>query len=224
MTAPGGLVVFDLDGTLVDGYAAILDALSFAMGRLGFLPPTLGEVRRMVGEGLDRLLERAVGPARAAEGVRLFRERYPEVAIEMTDLMPDVREVLDALEASGWRMIVTSNKPALFSKMILDAKGISRYFQSVEGPDATAPPKPDPAMLHRALRRLAILPSHAFVVGDMDIDAKFARAAGCRVALVPGGSATRDELACAGADVVLENLRALPGFLGPVSAPTTIPP
>jgi phosphoglycolate phosphatase len=224
VTAPGGLVVFDLDGTLVDGYAAILDALSFAMGRLGFLPPTLGEVRRMVGEGLDRLLEKAVGPARAAEGVRLFRERYPEVAIEMTELMPDVPEVLDALEASSWRMIVTSNKPALFSKMILEAKGISGFFQSIEGPDSGAPPKPDPAMLNRALRRLGMGPSDAVVVGDMDIDAKFARAAGCRVALVPGGSATPDELKRAGADVVLENLRALPAWLTSVSSTTTIPP
>ncbi|MDQ6893785.1 MAG: HAD family hydrolase [Acidobacteriota bacterium] len=213
MTAPGGLVVFDLDGTLVDGYAAILDALGFSMRRLGFLPPTLGEVRRMVGEGLERLLEKAVGPARAAEGVRLFRERYPEVAIQMTELMPDVPDVLAALEASGWRMIVTSNKPALFSKMILDAKGISGFFQSVEGPDSEAPPKPDPAMLNRALHRLGMGPSDAVVVGDMDIDAKFARAAGCRVVLVPGGSATREELARAGGDVVLENLRALPGWL-----------
>ena len=214
--------MFDLDGTLVDGYAAILDALGFAMRRMGFIPPTLGEVRRMVGEGLERLLERAVGPARAAEGVRLFRERYPEVAVEMTELMPDVREVLDALEAASWRMVVTSNKPAMFSKMILEAKGISGFFQSVEGPDAATPPKPDPAMLNRALHRLRIAPSDAVVVGDMEIDAKFARAAGCRAALVPGGSGTAEELARAGADVVLPNLRALPQWLASLRPPTTI--
>ncbi|HEY6051090.1 MAG TPA: HAD family hydrolase [Thermoanaerobaculia bacterium] len=222
MRTGSALVVFDLDGTLVDGYAAILDALGFAMRRMGFLPPTLGEVRRMVGEGLDRLLERAVGPARAAEGVRLFRERYPEIAVEMTELMPDVPEVLDALEAAGWRMIVTSNKPAMFSKMILEAKGIAGFFQSVEGPDAATPPKPDPAMLNRALHRLRVASSDAVVVGDMEIDAKFARAAGCRAALVPGGSGTPEELARAGADVVLENLRALPGWLASLRPPTTI--
>jgi phosphoglycolate phosphatase len=208
-----GLVVFDLDGTLVDGYAAIEEALGFAMRRMGFLPATPGEVRRMVGEGLERLLEKAVGPSRAAEGVRLFRERYPEVAVEMTELMPDVREVLDALESAGWRMIVTSNKPTLFSRMILEAEEIAGYFQSVEGPDAEAPPKPDPAMLHRALRRLRIPASEAVVVGDMVIDARFGRAAGCRVALVPGGSGTKEELEAAGADVVLERLKALPGWL-----------
>jgi phosphoglycolate phosphatase len=208
-----GLVVFDLDGTLVDGYAGISEALGFAMRRMGLLPPTPAQVRGMVGEGLERLLEKAVGVERADEGVRLFRERYREVAVEMTELMPDVREVLRALEASGWRMILTSNKPALFSKMILEAKGIAGYFQSVEGPDAEAPAKPDPAMLNRALRRLEIPASDAVVVGDMHIDAKFARAAGCRVALVPGGSSSREELERAGPDVVLENLRALPRWL-----------
>ena len=200
-----GLVVFDLDGTLVDGYAGISEALGFAMGRMGLLPPTPKQVRGMVGEGLERLLEKAVGAGRADEGVRLFRERYAEIAIRMTDLMPDVEEVLEALQSSGWRMILTSNKPALFSRLILEAKGIAGYFQSVEGPDAEAPPKPDPAMLLRALRRLDIPASEAVVV---------ARAAGCRAALVPGGSSSSEELERAGADVVLESLRALPRWLG----------
>jgi len=208
-----GLVVFDLDGTLVNGYAGISEALGFAMRRMGLLPPTPEQVRGMVGEGLERLLEKAVGVDRADEGVRLFRERYAEVAIEMTELMPDVEEVLEALESSGWRMILTSNKPALFSRLILEGKGIAGHFQSVEGPDAEAPPKPDPAMLLRALRRLDIPASQAVVVGDMHIDARFARAAGSRSALVPGGSSSREELERAGADVVLESLRALPRWL-----------
>ncbi|HYK40888.1 MAG TPA: HAD-IA family hydrolase [Thermoanaerobaculia bacterium] len=225
MSGARGLVVFDLDGTLVDGYAGISDALGFAMRRMGLLPPTAGQVRGMVGEGLERLLEKAVGPDRAAEGVTLFRERYEQVAVELTELMPDVREVLDALEAASWRMILTSNKPARFSKMILEAKSISRFFQRIEGPDAEAPPKPDPAMLIRALRALRITPSEAVVVGDMEIDVRFARAAGCRAALVPGGSAAPGELARAGADVVLEDLRALPSWLDRLRTPraTTIP-
>jgi len=222
----GRLVVFDLDGTLVDGYAGIADALGFAMRRMELLPPAPEQVRGMVGEGLERLLEKAVGQERAAEGVRLFRERYEQVAVELTQLMPDVREVLDALEASGWRMILTSNKPARFSKMILEAKGIARFFLRIEAPDAEAPPKPDPAMLNRALRGLRVAPSDAAVVGDMEIDAKFGRAAGCRVALVPGGSAGAEELERAGADVVLESLRSLPSWLEqwPPLAPTTIAP
>ena len=75
-------IVFDLDGTLIDGYAAIGDALAYAMEGVGARPLPAERVRGMVGHGLESLLEEAVGLDRAAEGVRLFRERYPLVAVE----------------------------------------------------------------------------------------------------------------------------------------------
>src|SRR4029453_19137599 len=86
-------VVFDLDGTLIDGSDAIGDALGYAMERLGQRPPGADKIRAMVGHGLERLLEDAVGAARAAEGVRLFRELYPHVAVEKSHLLPGVPEV-----------------------------------------------------------------------------------------------------------------------------------
>ena len=160
-------VVFDLDGTLIDGYAAIGDALSWAMARLGEPPPAPEEVRGMVGHGLERLLEKAVGVERAAEGVRLFRERYPEVAVEKSHLLPRVRETLEALAASGHVMALASNKPAKFSRMILEAKGVARHFRGVGGPDATTPPKPDPTMLRRLMADAGAAPADTLVVGDM---------------------------------------------------------
>jgi phosphoglycolate phosphatase len=210
---PIKFVVFDLDGTLVDGYAAISDALSWTMRRMGFLPPPPEAVRRMVGEGLERLLEKNVGAARAEEGVRLFRERYPEVAVPMTDLVPGVRRVLRELEQSGRRMAVASNKPARFSKMILEAKAVSSYFFEIAGPDGETPPKPDPTMLRGLLHRAGFTPDETLVVGDMEIDAAFARAAGCRVALAPGGSRTRQELEAERPDALLDSLLDLTSWL-----------
>ncbi len=84
-------IVFDLDGTLIDGYAAIGDALGYAMERLGRPALSDAAVRGMVGHGLESLLEEAVGSERAAEGVRLFRERYPLVAVEKSHLLPGRR-------------------------------------------------------------------------------------------------------------------------------------
>ncbi len=208
-----GLVVFDLDGTLLDGYAAIEDALAHAMARFGLTPPAPAALRGMVGEGLERLLEKAVGPDRAAEGVRLFRERYPEVAIRLSHLLPDVPAVLDELAGARWRMAVASNKPAVFSRQILEAKGVARYFFEIAGPDAATPTKPHPAMLLRILSAAGVPSSDAFVVGDMEIDAALARAGGCRVALVPGGSRSPEELAAVDSDVVLGALRELPAWL-----------
>lgn len=206
-------VVFDLDGTLIDGYAAIGDALGHAMGRLGEKPPSAAEIRAMVGHGLEKLLEQAVGAARAAEGVRLFRERYPLVAVEMSHLLPGVAEAVATLEARGHPMAVASNKPAAFSRMILDAKGVGRRFREVGGPDADTPAKPDPTMLRRLMEHAGASPRDTIVVGDMEVDFEFARAAGCRVVLIPGGSRTREELASLSPDAFLESIAELPAWL-----------
>ena len=206
-------VVFDLDGTLIDGYAAIGDALGYAMERLGAAPPTPAKLRGMVGHGLDRLLEQAVGPERAAEGVRLFRERYPEVAVEKSHLLPGVRDVVFALADRGLSQAVASNKPPRFSRMILEAKGIAGSFRAIAGPDAEMPAKPDPAMLRGLMAAAAAGPEETIVVGDMEVDFEFARAAGCRVVLIPGGSRTRDELSGLAPDAFLESIVELPGWL-----------
>ena len=206
-------LVFDLDGTLIDGYEAIADALAFAMGRLGEAPLPLPRVRRMVGHGLESLLEEAVGKDRAAEGVRLFRERYPEVAVEKSHLMPGVAETLDVLGSRGHRMALASNKPARFSRMILEAKGVAGHFGAVAGPDAETPAKPHPTMLRRLMTEAAVSPDETIAVGDMEVDSDFARAAGCRIVLIPGGSRSRQELLGVDADALLDSISALPAWL-----------
>lgn len=206
-------LVFDLDGTLIDGYAAIGDALGYAMERLGAPPPSAVEVRAMVGHGLERLLEKAVGPERAEEGVRLFRQRYPEVAVEKSHLMPGVEQVLAALESRGHPMAVASNKPARFSRMILEAKGVAGNLRGVGGPDGQTPAKPDPTMLVRLMAQVGAACAETIVVGDMEVDFEFARAAGCRVVLIPNGSRTREELAGVEPDAFLDSIAELPAWL-----------
>ena len=206
-------VVFDLDGTLIDGYAAIADALSYAMRRLGREELALDSVRGMVGHGLERLMEKAVGPDLAPEGVRLFREWYPQVAVEKTDLMPGVPEVLADLERRGHVLAVASNKPARFSRLILEAKGVGDHFLVISGPDERIPPKPDPSMLRAMMGLARASPAETLVVGDMEIDAQMARAAGCRIVLIPSGSRTREELADVPADALLPDLTELPGWI-----------
>ena len=224
-------LVFDLDGTLIDGYEAIADALAFAMGRLGEAPLPLTRVRRMVGHGLESLLEDAVGKDRAAEGVRLFRERYPEVAVEKSHLLPGVAETLEVLGSLGHRMALASNKPARFSRMILEAKGVAGHFAAlrvapdgalavapdgaplIAGPDAQTPAKPHPTMLRRLMAEAAVSPDETIAIGDMEVDSDFARAAGCRVVLIPGGSRSRQELLGVDADALLDSISALPAWL-----------
>ena len=206
-------LAFDLDGTLIDGFDAIGDALGFAMESFGEEPLPLPRVREMVGHGLEVLVEEAIGKERVAEGVRLFRERYAQVAVAKTRLMPDVPEVLEILAARGHAMAVASNKPARFSRLILEACGVARYFLAIAGPDAGTPAKPDPAMLRELMSVAGTDPAETVVVGDTEVDFELGRAAGCRVVLVPGGSRPLEELRKIPADALLSRFAELPGWL-----------
>jgi len=213
VSRPLSAVVFDLDGTLIDGYGAIHAALRFALERLDRPAPGRERVREMVGHGLESLLEQAVGPALAPEGVRLFRAFYPEVAVEGSRLLPGVVEALDRLQEDGFAMSVASNKPPRFSRMILEARGIAARFAAIVWPDDAHPPKPDPAMLV-ALRSAMGAPADGTVcVGDMEVDVDFARAGGCRVVVVPTGSRSAEYLRGTGADAMIADLSELPGAL-----------
>lgn len=206
-------VVFDLDGTLIDGYGAIEEALAHAMTSLGF--PSLGreQVKEMVGHGLEKLLEKAVGAKLAPEGVRLFREFYPEVAVEKSHLLAGAAVVLEKLVRFGYVLSLASNKPLRFSRLILESKGVAGYFRDFAGPEPDRPPKPDPAMLYALMRAMGSTPETTICVGDMEVDVEFARAAGCRAIVLPTGSRSREFLETSGADFVLDDLEALPEAL-----------
>jgi phosphoglycolate phosphatase len=211
-------LVFDLDGTLIDGYEGITDALAFAMKQLDGEPLGIEQVRGMVGEGLERLIEKAMGADLVADGVRLFRERYAQIAERKTRLMPDVPETLEELARAGHAMAVASNKPADFSCRLLSSKGIAAYFTGVGGPGTGVPPKPHPEMLRRLVREAGTSVGDTVVVGDMEIDAEFARAGGCRAVLVAGGSRSAEELARVSADAHLSRLAELPAWIAGGSA------
>lgn len=203
-------IVFDLDGTLIDGYRGIAHALEFAMKELNVAPLPLERVRVMVGRGLEKLLEEAVGPELAPRGVLLFRERYAEIVDEETILLPDVPEVLERLAEAGHAMAVASNKPETFTRRILAGKQVVSRFVAIAGPGAQTPPKPDPTMIHDLRRQAGATAEDTVIVGDMEIDAETALAAGCRCVLVPGGSRSREDLAGVPADAHLARLAELP--------------
>jgi phosphoglycolate phosphatase len=110
-------------------------------------------------------------------------------------------------------LALASNKPPNFSRLILEAKGVARFFRSIEGPGPATPAKPDPAMLLRTMEQAGADPSATLVVGDMEVDSEFARAAGCSVVLVASGSRSREELAQTDADALLDDIRELPAWL-----------
>jgi len=201
-----GAVVFDLDGTLLDSYAAIDDSLNAALTTMGLPGVTPEETRRRVGRGLEALMFESVGAERQEEGVRLFQDHYEKAGPESTRLLPGADDVTRALAARGTKLAVASNKPARFSRQLLDHLGIAGRFGAVFGPDDGFPPKPAPHMVFMALALLGVKEADALFVGDMPIDVLTARAAGVTVAVVPTGSSTREDLVLAGPDVVLDDV------------------
>ena len=97
--------------------------------------------------------------------------------------------------------------------MILEAKGLASALRSIGGPDAETPAKPDPTMLRRIIESAGATPSDTIVVGDMEVDYEFGRAAGCRVVLIPGGSRTREELDGLEPDGFLGSISELPEWI-----------
>ena len=206
---PPRAVVFDLDGTLVDAYAAIHESLGVVLAAFGRPPVTRDETRRMVGLGLEVLVTKAVGAENVTEGVRLFRERYEAVGLESTQLLPGAESVTRRLFERGILLAIASNKPARFTRPLLEALGLKDRFGFVAGPDDGFPPKPAPHMLFMALATLGVPAEDAVYVGDMPVDVSTARAAQTPIIALPTGSATREELLACSPDAIVENLEGL---------------
>jgi phosphoglycolate phosphatase len=198
--------VFDLDGTLLDSYVGIHDALSDVLEHFGRPAVTVEEARRLVGHGLEALVARVLPEELRAEAVQRFRFRYKVNAPKLTRLMPGAELVVSELWRRGVRLSIASNKPAVFSRQLLAGFGLEELFAFVGGPDAAFPEKPNPAMVFAALGAMGLSSAETLYVGDMTVDVATARAAGLAVAVVPLGSSTREELEAEGPDYLLPAL------------------
>ncbi len=205
-------IIFDLDGTLIDSYAAITASLNHVRAHYDLAPLDADFVRLRVGRGLESLVAEFVGDERVERGVKLFRERYSELYLEITQPLGGARVSLKQVHDSGYRLAVASNKPARFSKPILDHLSIGAFVSCVAGPDTVGATKPDPRMLRHCMSRLELIPAETLYVGDMLLDVESADRAAVEVALVCGGSATREELQSANRPV-LDSIAELPDWL-----------
>lgn len=202
-------VIFDFDGTLADSYDAIADSVNHVRGRHGMPPMTVDEVKRFVGRGPDYLLTHTVPGGDFAADLACYRAHHPSVLIEGTRLLPGAAEVIHGLHRSGTRVGLCSNKPRIFSQVLLRHFGIADCFSVMLGVEDVARPKPAPDMLLTAVDRLGLPSNQVLYVGDMTVDIETARAAGVTVWAVPTGSDERSILIAARPDRLLNSLQEL---------------
>lgn len=203
-------VLFDLDGTLVDSYAALADAVNYARRQHGLHELSAARIRDFVGDGLDPLLRRAFDADEVPRSVRdAFESRYDEICCEESKVLGDVEATLEALDGFGVAMAVCTNKPTSFSTKILTFLGLSRYFRAIVGPDLAGARKPDRKHVLHTLESTECSPAGALFVGDMPIDVHAARNSGMDVAVVATGSSSAETLRAARPDHYLERFSDL---------------
>lgn len=207
-------LIFDLDGTLVDSFADIANALNGTRGRYGLPPLALAEVKRHVGSGSAYLVKTLVPVAvqHAEEAFLDYLARYGENPCAESRPYPGVEAVLR--HYAGRRLAVVTNKPIRLAAQVLEILHLRQSFQMVLGGDSLAHSKPHPLPLLHVLAAFSVAPAAGVMIGDGLHDIEAGRAAGLRTVGVTTGVATRAELESAGPDHLIDSLEALPALLG----------
>jgi phosphoglycolate phosphatase len=218
---PRRLFLFDLDGTLVDSRDDIAYSLNAALVRLNLPPLPPPKIGDFVGEGVQKLIQRALREVTGAEpageqarvAAQYYLEEYNAHLLDSTHLYEGVRAALSRLP---WALFaVVTNKPERFSRRILDGLGIGERFCAIVGGDSIPQRKPDPAPLRDAMSRCRVPAAESVMVGDSAVDVYAGKAAGIFTCGVTGGFRSRAELESAGCDLILSSLLELPDYFCP---------
>lgn len=217
---PPELVLFDLDGTLVDSVKDLTAAADQMMCTLGLAPPREARVRRYVGNGIERLVHRCLSgdmeadaaPHEFMRAIELFITFYEQHNARHSTVYAGVIEGLDATADCGVRMACVTNKSQRFVPPLLDALQLSHYFELLVCGDTTEHKKPHPAQLRYAMEHFALEPAQVLFVGDSDNDVQAARAARMAVVCVNYGYNHGQDIADSKPDAVLNSLAELPAL------------
>ena len=210
------IVVFDLDGTLVDTAPHLVNALNFVLDREGLPPVPLHAARNMIGHGARRMIERGLElegrTASVADITRLmsvFIDYYAAHIAVASRPFEGLESALDALSTRGFRFAVCTNKLEWLSKLLLDQLGLSSRFAAICGADTFGVSKPDPVILRETIARAGGLVADAIMVGDAGPDIGVARRAGIPVIGVEFGY-TEVPIADLKPDLLIGHMRDLP--------------
>jgi phosphoglycolate phosphatase len=184
-------MIFDLDGTLIDSAADIAHAVNAMLGELGGEPLPESEVRAMIGDGMAKLVARALAARRCeqadpAAAQRSFLRHYESEPVRATVAYPGVRPALELLRAHAV-LAVCTNKPAQLAAVILEKLQLAQYFSRIWGGDSLPFRKPDPRILRAILQTFDVAPEAAVMVGDSEVDAQAAHAAAVPLVLMTHG-------------------------------------
>ena len=221
MTTPPGsdwnnvqLLVFDLDGTLVDSKLDLALSVNAMRQELGLAPLPLHLISSYVGHGVLLLVRRSLGTQATDEnverGLAFFLDYYRQHMLDNTAPYPGVSEALEKLK--GCKMAVLTNKPVNFSREMISRLGYDRYFAYIYGGNSFPQKKPDPVGLHKLMEDLQVSPRETLMVGDSDTDILTGRNAGVLTCGVTYGFGAHT-LEKVSPDLIIDDMRELPPLL-----------
>jgi phosphoglycolate phosphatase len=185
------LLIFDLDGTLIDSKKDLVQAVNATRGHMGTPPLEYDRVCSYVGNGAPVLIRRALGPdateAQVEEALEFFLEYYRDHMLDYTVLYPGVRETLDRLREAGVQMAVLTNKPVRISRAIVDGLGVGGHFRQVYGGNSFDFKKPHPIGVETLMKECGAARERTMMVGDSSVDIQTARNAGVKACGVTYG-------------------------------------
>ncbi len=215
------MILFDLDGTLLDSAPDLAFSVNVMLLKFGLPPCGEEDVRAWVGNGTARLLGRALtgsldgdpGAARVAEALPVFMAAYAENTLVRSTLYPGVREALATLAEAGYPMGCVTNKAARFTTPVLRGLGLFDLFGIVLSGDTLPEMKPHPVPLLHAAAHFNVAPEDSLLVGDSITDIQAARAAGFGIVCMSYGYNHGRDIREGQPDAVLDRLTELPGLL-----------
>ncbi len=208
------LLVFDLDGTLVDSKQDLALSVNAMRAEMGLVPLPLDLIGSYIGHGVTVLVQRSLAAYATAEniekGLAFFLAYYHDHMLDNTVLYPGVAEALEKL--GGHKMAVLTNKPVNFSREMLTRLGFASHFAYIYGGNSFPQKKPDPIGLHKLMEDLRISARETLMVGDSDTDVLTGRNAGVWTCGVSYGFGAHT-LQTVRPDLVIDDMRELPSLL-----------
>ena len=201
--------LFDLDGTLIDHFAAIHRAHAHTLRQLGLPEPTPAAVRAAVGGGVELAVTRLAGPDRLAAALAIYQPYWDATMLDDVQLFPGARDLLVSLRASGCQTAVFTNKHGPSSRRTCEHLGIAELLDGNFGATDTPWLKPAREFTDYALQKLGAEAATTALVGDSPYDLATARNAGLEFYGVTTGTHTAEELRAAGATQIFSDLAAI---------------
>ncbi len=215
------MVLIDLDGTLVDSVPDLAWCVDEMMHTLGMQQHGEVKIRKWVGNGVERLVKRALlGKLHGEPEETLFQSAYPvfldlyrDNTSKRSHLYPGVKEGLDYLKNNNYKLGCVTNKAEVFTLPVLKDLGIIDYFQSIVSGDTLKRKKPDPLPLLYSAEKLAVSPALSLMLGDSISDVKAARAAGFAIICMSYGYNHGADIRLSKPDIVIDSMAELEGLL-----------